>query len=109
MPSSRDSLIKLGGVGAAAFVAVAAQHFGAGEVAPLIGAGTALLESFAHATFGHVGLDVVHDLAKRFGDANSARGRENRDLHRLIGETVANALERSADHGHHGKFGSGYL
>lgn len=96
MPSSRESLIHLAGLGVTALTAVAAHHYEVSDAASLFGSGIALVGSVAHASFGHIGLEFVHDLAKRFGGEHGPRDRENRDLHRLIGDTIARILEDSA-------------
>jgi class 3 adenylate cyclase/predicted ATPase len=108
MPSSRESLIHLAGLGVTALTAVVAHHYEVGDAASLFGSGIALLGSVAHASFGHIGLEFVHDLAKRFGGEHSPRGRENRDLHRLIGGTIARILEDSAK-GAQDEFGARWL
>jgi tetratricopeptide (TPR) repeat protein len=92
----RASLVKLAGIGVTAAATIAAHP--SGEVATWAGAGLLLLDSVAHAGFGHLVLDFIHDVARRFDGAGTARGVENRDLHRLIGATIARVLEHQAEH-----------
>src|SRR6266852_7660745 len=100
MAIKRESVITLASLGAAALVATAAGRV---EAAGPLSIGLALVGSWADATFGHLGLELVHSFSRRYGEA-TARARENRDLHRLIGETIAHVLDESASSAAH-RFG----
>jgi NAD(P)-dependent dehydrogenase (short-subunit alcohol dehydrogenase family) len=104
VPIKRETLVRLASLGATALTVGLTKHFGL-EEASLAGA---LVGSMAHASFGHIGLEFLHDFAKRVGGKEPARQRENRDLHRLIGETIARVLEKSAEleHREHNDFAS---
>jgi len=110
MQIDRASAIKLGGFAAVATVAGACHYFGLGEnVAGLLGTALSLLGSGAHALFGHLGVDLIEKFAEHPDPAERARGAQNRDLHRLMGETIARILEREAERAPGGKFGADYL
>jgi len=110
MQIDRASAIKLGSFAGVAAVAGACHYFGLGEPAVgLFETALALLGSGAHALVGKLGLDVVHDISERAGGAESARGVQNRDLHRLMGEAIARILEREAERALDGKYGAKYL
>ncbi|HEY6346349.1 MAG TPA: tetratricopeptide repeat protein [Bryobacteraceae bacterium] len=96
MQIERASLVKLAGFGVSAAAILAAHH--SGEAATLAGAGLLLLDSVAHVGFEHLVGDFIHDVARRFDGAETARGVENRDLHRLIGATIARVLEHEGEH-----------
>jgi tetratricopeptide (TPR) repeat protein len=108
MQIDRASAIKLGSFAGVTAVAGACHYFGLGEHAGLLGTVLALAGSGAHALVGHLGVDVVKGITERAGK-ESARGVENRDLHRLIGETIAHILEREEDGAPGGKSGAQYL
>jgi len=110
MQIDRASAIKLGSFAGVTAVAGACHYFGLGEhVEGLLGTALVLLGAGAHAWVGHLGVDVVHDISERAGGTESARGVQNRDLHRLMGEAIARILEREAQHAPGGKFGADYL
>jgi hypothetical protein len=94
---NRESLIKLASLGGAALVTTVVHASGSGEAAGLLGPALVLLGSVAHASFGHLGQEYVRDLAKHFGGSESAGGRGNRDLHRVIGETEHRGMFRPID------------
>ena len=97
MPIDRASAIKLGSFVGIAAVAGACHHFKLGEGATdLLGTVLTLLGSGTHALDGHLGKDLLGKIAGH-GSAGRARGVQNRDLHRLMGETVARIQERESD------------
>jgi tetratricopeptide (TPR) repeat protein len=106
----RASLVKLTSFAGVAGIAGAFHHFGLdAQAAGWIGTALALLGAGAHAWVGHLGVDLLHDVARRFGRGEEARGVQNRDLHRLLGQTIAHILEDEAKHAPGGRFGAAFL
>src|SRR6266550_4404754 len=109
MPIDRASAIKLGSFVGVAAVAGACHHFKLGEGATdLLGTVLTLLGSGAHALVGHLGVDLLAKIAGH-GGADHARGQQNRDLHRLMGETIARILERESERALSPERGANYL
>jgi tetratricopeptide (TPR) repeat protein len=105
----RSSAIKLGSFAGVAAVAGACHYFGLGEhIHGLLGTALALAGAGLHAWTGHLGVEVVGDIAERAGN-ETPRGVENRDLHRLIGHTIAHTLEKEAERAPGDTPGAGYL
>jgi hypothetical protein len=92
MRIDRSSAIKLGSFAGAAAILGACRHFGLEELPGLLGAGLAVVAATAHAGAGRLVLDWVKEIAERGGEG--VRGEQNRDLHRLMGETIARILGR---------------
>jgi tetratricopeptide (TPR) repeat protein len=84
---SRETLFKLAGLATTAAV-VGAVHQTGLEAKNIAG----LLLDVAHAAFGHIGLEFVHDLANHFEGKSKSR-----DMHRLIGEAIARVMESSSE------------
>ena len=110
MQIDRATVIKLASFAGVATVAGAFHYFGVGEHAiPLLGTALHLLGEGAHAWVGHLGVHLIDNISGHGSAADRARGAQNRDLHRLMGETIARILEREAARAPGGKFGTKYL
>jgi tetratricopeptide (TPR) repeat protein len=110
MPNYPAIAIKLGSFAGVTAIAGAFHYFGLGEhVEGLLGTGLTLLGAGAHALVGHLGVDVVQDVAEHIGGAEGVRGIQNHDLHRLMGESIARILEREAEHAPGDEYGPAYL
>jgi tetratricopeptide (TPR) repeat protein len=105
---SHPTVVKLTGFAGVAAVAGACHYFGLGELTGLLGTGLALAGATAHAWVGHLGVELVKDISERTGE-ESARGVQNRDLHRLMGQVIARILEREATSAPGDKSGAVYL
>jgi len=106
----RSALVRLAGFGGVTAIALAANQLGLGEhSASLLAGVAALLGEGARAVWGHLGVHMIEKVAGHSGGEEHARGAQNHDLHRLIGETIARILEREAEVAPGGKSGGNYL
>jgi len=108
MEIRRATAIELASCAGIAAIAGACHYFGLNELPGLLGTGLALAGAAAHAGVGHTVVDLVKGVAEGAGK-ESARGLENRDLHRLVGKTIARILEREAPSAPGNKYGAAYL
>lgn len=110
MQLDRPALVKLAGFGGITAVALAANQLGLGEHSEGLLAGlVALAGEGARAVWGHLGVHLIERVAGHSGAEEHARGTQNHDLHRLMGETIAGILEREAEGAPGGRFGGDYL
>jgi hypothetical protein len=112
MTMDRSTGIKLCSFAGLASVAAAGHYLGFPEgvngILPLI---FTLGREGAATLAGHMGAHLLVDAAEKSGKhaIDRVRGRQNRDVHRLIGEAIALMLERAAVDAPGGADGAAYL
>ena len=112
MSIDRSTGIKLCSFAGLLGIAATGHYLGLGhEVEGILPFALALTRDGGGTLAGHLGTHLLVEAADRSGAyaADNARGLQNHDLHRLIGEAIARTLEKAAEETTIGPDGTAYL